>query len=218
MRNAIIAAAVVGAAIAGYVLTRGEAETPQAPPTGDQAEPTRAEQPAGFESRTRPALPEAMSPQTPNFRRLGSDGDSNERGNRRGEHLAEFDTDGDGQIDQAERAAMRKARVERRGARTLETFDSDGDGTLDEDEIKMREWARNDRMAETTARMISEADGVLSREEAGAGGRRMQRVLRNFDEVDADGDGLISAQEMQTAMAQQRGRRERGDAGPRESP
>ncbi len=217
MRNVIIAVAIAAAAVAGYLLTRGSSETAQAPVPADQNEPsTEAKQPSSFESRTRPTLPEVPSPQMPSFRRLAGGNRTPERRERREQRRAarrdQFDTNGDGQIDEAERAAMRAARAKRRADRTLESFDSDGDGELDEDETTMRDWARDDRTSDRVARMIRDADtdgdGKLSREEAEAGGRRLRRVVRDFYAVDADSDGSLSAEEVEKAIAARRKHRE----------
>ncbi|MHC4667725.1 MAG: EF-hand domain-containing protein [Planctomycetota bacterium] len=54
------------------------------------------------------------------------------REDRRAKILEEFDTDGDGQLGQEERQAAHAKSRERRRAKILEKFDANGDGQLDE--------------------------------------------------------------------------------------
>jgi Ca2+-binding EF-hand superfamily protein len=176
---------------------------------------------ASHVKRATPALlaPEQKTrndrPRMPRLRNQ-DDGDGetewqNRRRERRARARARFDENNDGQLDEGERAALRQARFERRRARTLEAFDDDGDGELNDDERTMRDMAIEERTAERAAQMVASADadndGSLSRSEAETGGRRMQRLLRNFEEVDSDGDGLISLDELQRAILERRQRR-----------
>ncbi len=58
--------------------------------------------------------------------------------------LERFDTDGDGKLDETERAAAREARQEFH-KKVLEKFDTDGDGKLDEAEREAAREARRER-------------------------------------------------------------------------
>lgn len=94
--------------------------------------------------------------------------------------LKEFDKDGDGNLSEDERKAMRetmKARMEERRKQLLEKYDADGDGKLSEEEAAK---ARADRQAEMLRKYDKDGDGKLSDEERsaippferGPGGRR----------------------------------------------
>ncbi len=79
--------------------------------------------------------------------------------------LAEFDTDGDGTLNEEERAAAKAAHGERmkaRKAEMLEKFDKDGDGELNEEEKKAMNEAMKARMLE---KFDKDGDGELSAEE-----------------------------------------------------
>ncbi len=100
--------------------------------------------------------------------------------------LERFDTNGDGQLDQAERQTAReamKARAEQRGERRGPgnrrggpgQFDTDGDGVLSDAE-------RN-------------AAAAQMRERASSNPRAMQRL-------DTDGDGVLSDAEWETARSE----------------
>ena len=169
------------------------------------------ERPSLGKVRARSGESESIPPQ----RRLG-------RSQRRAERMKEFDTDGDGQLNDDEHRAMRKARRDRRRARMLEAFDENGDGVLDEDEWATQNLAREDMSAERATRMVLDADGdgdgLISRSEAEGGGRRFQRVLRRFEEADSDKDTFLSAGELAEAMADQRARREEREKEGSEAP
>ncbi len=83
--------------------------------------------------------------------------------------LEKFDTNRDGQLDEAERQAMREARRARKEARReemLAKFDANRDGQLDEIE---REAAHKERSAERFKKLDTDGNGVLSLEEFQAG-------------------------------------------------
>lgn len=127
----------------------------------------------------------------------------------RAEMLSTYDLNGDGELSDEERDALREARSSERLARQLEAFDDNRDGKLDGDELAVQVQARSEMQAERLSRMLgetdSDADGKISRSEAEAGDLRIQRVLRDFDEVDQDGDGQVTSEELQSAMASRRG-------------
>ena len=86
-----------------------------------------------------------------------------------GRMMEKFDANGDGQLDEAERAAMRAAR-EARHAEMMKKLDTNGDGAVDDAE---RQAARAARAEARFARLDTNGDGALSLEEvvAGAGQR-----------------------------------------------
>lgn len=79
--------------------------------------------------------------------------------------MAKLDTNGDGKIDDAERAAARAARDKRRAAMLAE-FDTNKDGTLDDAERTAMHRAMSDR---AFAALDTNGDGVLSKDEFAAG-------------------------------------------------
>jgi hypothetical protein len=94
--------------------------------------------------------------------------DQQERQERRGqrgapspEMIKEFDKDGDGQLSDEERTAMREAmrtRMEQARKAALEKYDANKDGQLDQDErAKMRE--------DLTKEFDKDGDGQLNQEE-----------------------------------------------------
>ena len=85
--------------------------------------------------------------------------------------LAKYDTNGDGTLDDAERKAAqahREAKRQARHAEMLAQYDSNRDGTLDETE---RQAMRRDRIDQAFARLDTNHDGALTREEFGAGAK-----------------------------------------------
>lgn len=114
----------------------------------------------------------------------------------------------------------------------FERMDSDGDGAISREEFEaaapmariraLAEQAPLDRdafaaeMAADAAaraarmfeRMDADGDGLLSAEELAP--RRPERAAAMFDRMDADGDGVISREEAEAAQARWRERAERG--------
>ena len=104
----------------------------------------------------------------------------------RDEMMKRFDTDGDGVLSDAEKAAMREAMRKERPApppmreEMLKRFDTNGDGQLSENErAAMQEKMREER-------------GGPPRGERGAS---HDEILKRFD---ADGDGVLSDAERKT--------------------
>ena len=156
-------------------------------------------------------------------------------GGCRGEHraairrhlLEKFDADGDGELNDEERAAARAAREERRGAfreAILNRFDADGDGELSDEERAAVRAAREERREAFRQAMLekfdADGDGVLNEDErAAAHEARRQRLLGEFD---ADGDGELSDEERAAARQAMRERRRQAllgenDANPAEA-
>ncbi len=116
-----------------------------------------------------------------------------------------FDTDGDGQITQAEVDAHRQAR--------FAEVDTDGDNQVSRDEF-LSHSARQagDRAGRMFDRLDADGDGLLSRDlaEQRAPGRDI--VTR----LDTDGDGAVSEaefEEMRDRMAERRGGKGRHGGG-----
>ncbi len=107
-----------------------------------------------------------------------------ERQSRRQAWMARFDTDGDGQISESEREAMRAEMIARRKEfmlrRMTDRFDADGDGVLNDDE-----------------RAEAEAELAV---------RRAEQRARMLERFDTDGDGTISDQERQSMRGRFAGR------------
>ncbi|USN98850.1 MAG: hypothetical protein H6810_11930 [Phycisphaeraceae bacterium] len=110
---------------------------------------------------------------------------------RRQDFMARFDTDGDGQISDSEREAIRAEMDQRRRdfmlRRMTDQFDKDGDGQLNDAE-----------RAEAEAEMEA---------------RRIEREAMMLARFDTDGDGQISDAERQAARDSWR--RDRGPGGDR---
>jgi hypothetical protein len=79
---------------------------------------------------------------------------------RGGERMAKFDSNGDGKLDESERAAMREGRV----ARILESADTDGDGAISKDEAAAVE-GRQKRMFGDFSKLDADNDGSITKAE-----------------------------------------------------
>jgi len=139
-----------------------------------------------------------------------------------------YDADGDGELNEEERRAMREAFRERMRdrwrQRMVERFDADGDGELSEEERIEAEAEREARRAEMRARMTerfdTDGDGELSEQEeqaareqfrrdrgGGRGGRGgWQEMVSRYDE---DGDGELNLDESYEAYLDRFTARER---------
>lgn len=109
--------------------------------------------------------------------------------------IAEYDLDQNGELDDAERAAMRKAKKER----MLAEFDSNGDGQLDAQE---RLAAKQSKKAKLFDEADTNGDGVVDTTEA----NQTCWLGRKFTRIDSNGDGLLQRDEV---MAAKWGRRSR---------
>jgi Ca2+-binding EF-hand superfamily protein len=88
----------------------------------------------------------------------------------REEVMKKFDKDGDGKINEEEKAELRKKMAERGAGRKvppfiLEKFDKDGDGKLSEDERAEARKAMEARRAEMIEKFDKDGDGKLNEEE-----------------------------------------------------
>ena len=133
-----------------------------------------------------------------------------ERQARRDEFMARYDTDGDGQLSDAEAEqarqdrrermeAMRQQQRERMQQAMLERFDINGNGELDESE---RETARAEfekRRADFVAQYDTDGDGELNETERGAA-RQAMRAERERRRMDVNRDGTIDDLDVQAAI------------------
>jgi Ca2+-binding EF-hand superfamily protein len=117
------------------------------------------------------------------------------------EVLAKYDTNHDGKLSDAEKAAM-KADLEAKRKELIAKYDTNGDGVLDEKErAAMKADLDALRLAEQTAKFLSlDTDGVtgLSLAEFTAGAPKdatPERIKAAFDHLDANKDGSISLTE-----------------------
>lgn len=149
-----------------------------------------------------------------NFASLDADGDGlvtraemqasrerfrEDRGQRAEERFSALDTDGDGALSVAEAAAAPGL------AKNFERLDADGDGALTHGELKAAgKQFREERREQAEARFKgadANGDGAIDLAEAQTG---MPRVAQHFGRIDADGNGLVTRQEMRSKLRQHR--------------
>lgn len=97
--------------------------------------------------------------------------------------------------DDPDQGDRRERRDERRKERMAE-LDKDGDGQISDAE---RDAARQVRVAETKKRLDTNGDGKLTLDELKES-RMARRLGEDLDGIDADKNGEISAEELQTSM------------------
>lgn len=130
-----------------------------------------------------------------------------ERGH--GAELKKFDTNGDGKLDDAEKAAMRAAvgdRLKKNHPELFTKLDTNGDGALSEDEMKagrekMRELHDKKEKADTNG------DGKVDDAERAAKRAEMAEKLKAkhpelFAKLDTNGDGTLSEEEAKAGREQ----------------
>ena len=106
--------------------------------------------------------------------------------------FATLDTNGDG--------ALTLEELQARGEARFAQADTDGDGALSAEELTAQANAQTeDRVARMIERMDENGDGALQADEMKprGGGRNMDRM---FDHMDADEDGVLSAEEFAAAQ------------------
>lgn len=100
-------------------------------------------------------------------------------------------------FDANQNGSLSKDEVGRRLADNFEAIDADGDGELSASELTAAREGGRQRVKEKADRIKdADVDGnrAISIDEASAAG--MQRLVDNFDRIDADGDGEITRREM----------------------
>ncbi len=80
-------------------------------------------------------------------------------------YVQKYDTDGDGQLSDAERESAKAAWKEKQAKRDLERFDKDGDGQLSDAEKGEADAARAARKQKMLEKFDKDGDGKLSEEE-----------------------------------------------------
>lgn len=184
----------------------------------EEAEPVLIDRTAG-ESRVRPPRvlePVAEAEPAPRPEpEAGEEGERRERGPRnREEFMKRFDTDGDGELSDEEREAVRREYGDRRRGDeqmreiVMRRFDADGDGELnDAERDAVRAEFRRVR-EEIQARIMPQydldGDGELNREERQAAMpayRAEFERMRAFAVLDEDGSGDINPAELAKAIS-----------------
>jgi hypothetical protein len=105
--------------------------------------------------------------------------------------LQKYDTNGDGKLDDTERAAMRADRQAKREARKekmLQKFDTNGDGKLEPSE---RAAMQEERAEKRFTKLDANGDGVISKDEfkAGFAKGKMHRGHHGFGKRGMRGQG-----------------------------
>jgi len=165
-------------------------------PEGSASAPAETRPPGGPAGRSgKIELPGRRAPALPTDDPADDRGATEQgREERRTQRFAAMDTDGDGEISEAELEAARQRRKDEIEAR----LDTDGDGTVSEAE---RAAARRERAEALHTRLDGDGDGKLTAAEL------EHAPFRRFDPVAADdnGDGVVSVEELDKAL------QERGD-------
>lgn len=110
----------------------------------------------------------------------------------RGGHLKQADTNGDGVISRAEAAALPRL------GKHFDEVDANRDGNVSADEMRA---FHEKRRAEHWKKRDTNGDGRISRAEAQA---NAPRLAERFDQVDANKDGFVTAEEMKAAHGKHR--------------
>ena len=88
-------------------------------------------------------------------------------------------------------AEAKESRGEKRMAKVMERLDTDQDGVISRDEFQMPEDRESPEM-----RLDVNGDGAISRDEVDSTlDERADKALRRFEEADADGNGVVTADE-----------------------
>lgn len=146
--------------------------------------------------------------------------------------LEKFDKDGDGKLNDEERAAAKAARGDGKydgkhdgkkhgkdrmnhefKKRIMEQFDKDGDGKLNEEEREAAKAAHKDRMAKALAEFDKDKDGKLNEEERAAAkaareAQMKERKAKVLAEFDKDKDGELNEEERAAAKAARKAEKE----------
>jgi Ca2+-binding EF-hand superfamily protein len=141
----------------------------------------------------------------------------------REEMMKKFDKDGDGKLNEEERAAVREE-MKGRKDELLKKFDADGDGKLSDAErekIRKQLPGKGRKLPPPIlAKFDKDGDGELNDEERAVAKKaweaRKEEALEKFD---ADGDGKLNPQERRAAMKafQQKGELENESSEPADS-
>lgn len=171
----------------------------------EEREAARAE----FLKQNKPAETEEQ-PRRDRRPQAGADGAGRRgRGNnpefeaRRKQFESQFDKDGDGELSEAEREAMRdefRKRGEQQRAAFMKEWDKDGDGELSESERNALREAGEKRRKEFTAKYDKDGNGDIDESEREAIREDMQKQREELTKkYDADKNGFLSLEEMDKA-------------------
>ncbi len=124
----------------------------------------------------------------------------------RGERWAALDTDGDSAVSQAEAQAGAP-----RMAEHFAKLDTDGDGRVTAQEMQAARARQHEAMQargeERYRSADSNGDGSIDLAEAQT---RMPRAADRFVDIDADGNGLLTREELRSAMRAHHGEHQYG--------
>lgn len=118
------------------------------------------------------------------------------------------------QKDADESGTLSKDEVDGVLAEHFDEIDADGDGELTKDELKAAREKRGSQGKNKLKEADTDSNGAISADEAEAAG--LEKVIENFDQLDADGDGEITKEEFKAARGNREGRGERQGGGSRE--
>ena len=105
----------------------------------------------------------------------------------------EMDTDGNGLVDKGKFVAAGGGKDE------FNRYDANGDGVLDADEVEVRRVAK-DKAPSEGREMDTNGDGLVHKNEfVAAGGNKFDK--EEFSKYDANGDGVLDADEMEARAA-----------------
>lgn len=125
-----------------------------------------------------------------------------------GKGARQIDANGDRVITQSEAESAGATRILKKFAE----IDTDGNGELTRDELRAyRKNKAQDRRGRAQA-ADTDGNGALSVNEATAAG--MQRLVKNFSKIDANGDGQVTRDEMRQLRESRRGKGNRPRQGP----
>lgn len=138
----------------------------------------------------------------------GQGGDRQGQGGQGGDRpspeaiFQKIDADGSGGISQEEAKGPL--------GKNFETADTDSSGEISLDEFKAaakqaRKKGKKGRGGDRFAEMDADQSGGISKEEAG------ERLLEHFDDIDTDGDGELTKEELKAAS--QKRRADKGEEG-----
>jgi Ca2+-binding EF-hand superfamily protein len=113
-----------------------------------------------------------------------------------GEMFKNLDTDESGTISKDEAKGPL--------AEHFEDIDADGNGELTKEELRAAREKRGGKGKDKLREADSDGNGAISTDEAEAAG--LQRIIENFDKLDADGNGEISREEFKEARGAHGGR------------
>lgn len=129
-----------------------------------------------------------------------------DKGEKKGKGPGKLDTNGDQVITLEEAQAGGAEKL----VENFSKIDADGNGELTRDELRNHAKKRMEERREKGQKADTDGNGAISKAEAEAAG--MKRLLEKFDEIDANGDGEVSREEMRDARP---GKGEKGK-GPRD--